>query len=695
MGILLCPPVAHAAEVRGVVRQGGSGAPVEGVLVVAGTLGAATDSAGRYAIADVPPGTYEVSVRDGSWRTLRTGTAELATDADVATLDLYVAPEGSNELVARYRARPEPGIRRVIEIDDATALPGTFGDPLRVLAAQPGLSRTPYDAGWLLIRGGDYDDPGLYLDGVRIPQIQHLGGFTSVLHPEMVQSFEFWPGVFPARFGSATSGAINVVPAEIGDHARAVAGVNLVFAHAFAEIPTRWGGVSVAARRSYLDGVLALVLGEEGSAIAPRFWDVQARAEIGPHAISLLGFSDTASTPAVNTDGVASTVDVRQQAAQIQGRFAVSEHTTLWTWLAWNQRDLEGASVPIRQGELQPGLRLERTAPLTDDGTWTVGFEGQQRLHRVVRDEAEVEVAAWVTDPYAGVQLGYPLTLWSEIRLETLLGVNEPSRRAWSPRGGFRWVLSPSVEVHAEVGQMHQPPAAELLYGEADGANLDLEQAAQIAGGVRIQTPRFAATVDAFHRTLGNLAGFEQDASLGQGAGTASGIETSARLLLDPVQINVLYQYVSTTRAEDERLPETIEPWVFDQPHRLEVRAAWRLPKDWTLSSRFRLGSGFPRSIREDGIVPASAFDVLTQQEVPLDLSDEDARLAPYHSLDLRIARTVTYRKWRLIGSFDVLNVYNRRVVEPVITGFGEAAPAYGFGLPILPIFGIEAEFFP
>ena len=37
----------------------------------------------------------------------------------------------------------------------------------------------------------------------------------------------------------------------------------------------------------------------------------------------------------------------------------------------------------------------------------------------------------------------------------------------------------------------------------------------------------------------------------------------------------------------------------------------------------------------------------------------------------------------------------HRRVVEPVITGFGEARPSYGFGLPILPVFAVEGRFWP
>lgn len=691
IGILVAAVPAHGAEIRGIVRQGGTGQPVADVTVLAGDRAATTDDEGRFRIADLPDGDVTVTVRAVAWRVLDPVLVTVMHSAP-ADVQLWVAPERGTELVGAYRAGPVPGIRRVVTVADTVGIPGTFGDPLRLIASQPGVSRTPYDAGWFLIRGGDFDDPGLFLDGVRVPLVQHLGGFTSVFHPAMVSKLEFWPGVFPARFGGATSGTVNVVPARVGRQARALGGVNLVFASAFAEVPTPWGGVAVAARRSYLDGVLALVLGTEGAQIAPRFWDAQARVELGPHAITVLGFSDTASAP---TDTSDASVDVRQQAAQIQGRFVLGDQTTLWGWVAWSRRDLAGATVPVDQWELQPGVRIEHTGTLPRAGTTTLGLEVQQHLHRIARQSESVEQLAWTADPYAGVQIGYPVTVWSELRLETLLGIDQPVRSAFSPRGGVRWEVSRRVELHAEVGQAHQRPAADLLYGAPDGVHLRLEQAAQVAGGLRLRGERAGLTVDVFHRQLGNLAQFERDGSLGQGAGSATGLETSARARFAALQLDAVYQYVTTRRSEDQRFIEDgAVPWAFDQPHRLELRAAWALPRDWTLGSRFRFSSGFPRSLTGDELYPSSAFDVLRQEEIPLDLGVGDLRLAPYHSVDVRVARTITFRRWRLIASLDVLNLYNRRVVEPVISGFGESRPSYGFGLPILPIFGIEGEFF-
>lgn len=683
---------AHAARVTGVVRQGGSGAPVGQVTIVVGDQTTVSDAGGAFEIDGVPPGPVLVELRSPDWRPLHTVRPTVVEEPMTSVL-LWVAPTRGHELVATYQVRPEPGIRRVMRLDDAVGLAGTFGDPLRLLSAQPGISRTPFDAGWLLVRGGDYDDPGLFLDGVRIPQVQHLGGFTSVLHPAMVESLQFWPGVFPSRYGAATSGVVDVVPARIGDVPRAIAGVNVVFASAFAETPLPFGGIAVAARRSYLDGVLGLVVGSEGAQIAPRFWDAQARVEIGPHAVSVLAFSDVATTPANTEEEV---VDVRQQAAQVQARLVLGEPTTLWVWLTANRRSLVGITAPIDQWEVQPGLRVEHTRELPRQGQWTLGFEGQQRLIQVARGDARRDVLAWTADPYVGAQLGYPLTLWSEVRLESLVGLQQPSRTGWSPRGGVRWALSPSVELHAEVGHLHQPAPIALLYGTTEGVHLALEQSSQVAGGVRLRTPRWGLTVEGFHRVLGHLALTEVDGSLGQGAGTATGLEMWASYRTPELTLDAVYQYTTTTRAEDERyVEETSAPWYFDQPHRLELRGALAVPRDWTLGARFRATSGFPRT-RSDGTVePTSAYDILRQAEIPLDIPFDRDRLAPYHSLDLRVAHTSTFRRWRLLASLDVLNVYHRRVVEPVISGFGENQPAYGFGLPILPVFGVEAEWFP
>ncbi len=162
------------------------------------------------------------------------------------------------------------------------------------------------------------------------------------------------------------------------------------------------------------------------------------------------------------------------------------------------------------------------------------------------------------------------------------------------------------------------------------------------------------------------------------------GFESIVGIHRESWDVTALYTFVDGTLAEEPGAVRTLSP--YDRPHRLEVVGIARLPRSLLLSGRFRATSGYPRRDEEE------AYDVLTGRMVDL---GTDARLQAYHALDLKIVRPFAFKTWRLDATLDVLNVYNRRVPEPVITGFGDTAPAIGFGLPILPIFGVAGSWWP
>ena len=61
----------------------------------------------------------------------------------------------------------------------------------------------------------------------------------------------------------------------------------------------------------------------------------------------------------------------------------------------------------------------------------------------------------------------------------------------------------------------------------------------------------------------------------------------------------MLYQY---TRSEKQEDPS--DPWLpspFETPHRIEVLAVQNLPRNWSVSLRFRASSGYPRLPDLDG----------------------------------------------------------------------------------------------
>jgi hypothetical protein len=684
------PPV----NVAGVVRARGTRDAVPHVTVAVADRSTLTEDDGSFAFRNVAPGMLHLRVVDADWH-LPPTPVELA-EGERVDVTLWVAPEGErDELVATYTPLDAVGVVRTVNVEASKGIPGTLGDPLRALAGQPGLARTPYDSGWLLVRGGDFDETGTYLDGVRTPLVYHLGGFTSVLHPEMIEEVRFYPGLFPARYGNAISGAVDLVPGAVGERPHVVGGMNSVFAHAFVEVPTKVGGFAAAARRSYLDGVLALIYEPESADIAPRFWDAQARATIGKGSIMVIGSADAIDAPAFTGEG---TLEITQDAFQAQAMVPLGSAWAFRPWFAWSRRHVEGDVTPQTVQETYPGFRLEgRTAPAAPVRA-TTGLEVQRRAFHLERGTATRDAPLWTFEPYAGARAGDVVSAWGEIRLLSVVVEGDPSqpaRAGLSPRAGMAIAPIEPLAIHASYGRLHQLPPPTILLGLPEGVYLDLEHSDQVTGGLQLAGRGAAFDADIWRRTSGPLAEFELDGSVGTAEGRAWGVDAQARIRRAGFDGSILYQYTRSEKREDPDNPWGPSP--FETPHRIELLAIQSLPRNWSVSARFRAVSGYPRLPDSEGTLqPTEAYDLLKGTLVQLDdLDPDDERLDPFHALDLRVARTFSFRTWELDVSLDVQNVYDARTVEPVITGFGESRPSYGFGLPTLPILSIEGNFWP
>lgn len=108
-----------------------------------------------------------------------------------------VAPGGS--IIA-------PDLQRLAELP---ALGGEI-DVLRSLLTLPGISSGVEGSANLTIRGGAPDQTQYVLDGNRLFNINHLGGFLSSVDPFGMKSMRVYKGGVPARFGGTLSGVVDI-----------------------------------------------------------------------------------------------------------------------------------------------------------------------------------------------------------------------------------------------------------------------------------------------------------------------------------------------------------------------------------------------------------------------------------------------------------------------------------------------------
>jgi hypothetical protein len=659
------------------------GLPLAGVAVTVADRSAETGLDGGFSFRNVAPGAWTVHAEAEGLRiadralTLAPSTA---IELDFTAFPITAIPEA----VGAYRVEA-PATVYTLDADAIAGFPGTMGDPIRALAYGPGLTRTPFDAGWLLVRGGGPGDTGVYLDGVRIPVLFHLGGLTSVLDPALIAKVELVPGAFSARHGEAVSGVAEVTsrPAAVVAHANG--GVNLAFAHAFAEVPAGHGSLAFAARRSYLDGVLALVLDPQRAAIAPRFWDAEARWASAHTGALALVMSDAIDAPTGDGDD---TVTILQQSAHAQGRVdgaIAGVDLAARPWIGLQRRTVITDARDEVERESFAGASVEAGGNVPGSaliGGWDLagGVDGEGREFDVVRDGTHR--AGWLghADPWLQIAGGDRVRFDGSVRLETLFVPGALPRAAPSPRGSLRWRIGGPWSLSAEAGRLHEQPSALFLVAFDEGDYMRLERSDFASVGARWQG---AWTVDvaAWRRWIADHAAFEHDGSFGAFDGRAWGVEGVATGEVVGTTVRFIGHAGRTVYREERG--DLWAPDRYDQPLLVQILLSRELGKGVSTSLRWRYGAGYPRSPTID-----SVFDILTQTDVPLE--GEGTRLPAYHALDLRIDKEWTFRRGYLKLYLDVQDVYGRRVPEPAINGIDDTFTTYGYGLPVLPIFGVE-----
>lgn len=681
------PPIV--AEGR-LLLSGGSSVAVAGATLELGGQEATTDAEGRFEFRGLPPGEYALTTRAAGLRT--DPVVVSVVEGSAAVIALWARPNSVGDgIVATYRkGRPEVG-RRTLSAEELRNTPGTLGDPLRAVANLPGVVRSPLEMGWMLVRGGDPRDTAVYVDGVRLPLVYHLGGFTSVLHPAFIDRVEFLPGGGGVRYGRATAGTIDLVTRGREPAAEARAGANLVFASGYANIP--WPNrdditLSASFRRSYLDAVLSPFLPEESRGAIPRFWDWQGRVDIGPDSsVSLFGFADTIDVG--DSGGGIATISVATQ--RVHGRTRVplgARELVLHPYLSVESISFELEEWTSSSERLNAGGGLRAEIP--DDGErfwgWSAGvdldaFSATLRTNQLSRVEP-----VFMPDPYAEVRIGkqQQTSAIAGLRVDTLLAGDHEARVGLSPRLMLHHAITSNARIGLEAGLYHEAPPWELLLGPPEGAVLALDESINLAANAGWGRGPISLNLDVWTRVITRTTRMEADGSLDQGDGLAVGTDLFVDLRLGRLSAMAKYGLSSSLRRDD--VEDSFVPSPYDQPHSVGLVAAYDLGRAWNLGARWRFSSGFP--VPNGGV---EAFDVLTLQTFALD--PESGRLDDFHALDLKISKRFMFRKWRLDAYLDVQNVYNRRVAEPVITGFTDVVfDGYGYGLTTLPIFGVEGQ---
>jgi len=524
-------PAPAPVTLKGLVREKGNRRPLVGAVLVSDALPntpVETDAEGRFE-ARWPSAAQRVRVTSPGHKpstfieNLRPGEAlEVVYGLEPLVINPY------ETVVRGDRERTE--VSRVTLHDaELREIPGTMGDPFRVVMLLPGVGSMVSGIAYPVVRGSQPSSTGYYLDGIRVPLLFHLFLGPAVIHPDFIDTIDFYPGTPPPKYGRLMGGAIDgrlTRPKDDRVHGSAYA--DLINAGLFVEYPFKSTGtnVSIAGRYSYTPWIIALAAnafqdppppGRKNDKIVLDFWDYQARVEqeLGDGRLRLFAFgsSDTFGTRAQDALG-----------------------TTALQTILFHRLDLRDRR-PVGPGELETGVtwgfdRLSVVSETTgdetgfhiDQGTLAVRAAYEARLSErlflrsgadIDRKVADVSLST-VEDPFDGggstevsfnaLAVGVFAGAWGELlwqpddrwmvvpglRVDNYHLTGGINHVAIEPRLTARYKLREDLTLKAGAGLFHQAPTTLISIPVVDIAGLDqgLQEALQFSVGAEWKAPR-------------------------------------------------------------------------------------------------------------------------------------------------------------------------------------------------------------
>jgi len=729
-------------RLSGKILERASRKPVAGALVEVAALGAksVTDLDGKFALP-LPAGHMRVQVKAAGYEPYITFEDLTATERTDATYYLMPKQYGLYESVVKGQREKKEVSRHTLEREELEKVPGSLGDPIRVIQDLPGVARAPFLSGALIVRGSAPTDTGSYLDGVAIPLLFHFFGGPSVVNPEFLDRIDFYPGGFGPEYGRAIGGIVDVqTRAPKPNEWHGSAKIDLIDTGVYLTAPITDGlSVSVAARRSYLDAILGIVLGASDTSVrvAPVYYDYQLRVDWAPpssphNKYKLFVFGSDDALTLVDPGGLPGGAD-----------FAVNDHQAFqrilasWRWhdgkstvttspyFGLDQFSVGVGRLQVDSGDVVGGWREKLELDLTKLLTLRAGLDFElyrstytARIPAVPLDYRPFpgEAPEAPDQQYSGLinELDYGFWTEAELRLPGRIKVFPGLRFDYFRLHGYsRFAVDPRLILRKDFGSEARPwtlKAAAGLYHESPGAqSLDplfgnpdepLQAAFQSSLGMEHKfTESINLDVTGFFNRRFDLAVPSNDI-VEQPDGTPKRLLIAPDGLGKAYGVEVLFRHeitrhffgwVAYTLSWSEERDDPTKGYTaaaFDERHILTLIAQYKFGNGIELGGRYRLASGIP-----DTPIVDSTFDADTQGYHPVRGPAGSIRQPLFSQLDLRVDKVWLFDTWTLGLYLDVQNVLNETNQEGVIYDYRYRTTETVPGIPILPTLGLKGSF--
>ena len=694
-------------------------------------LYAITLSEGMFTLVLPEPGIYHLSAMGLGYAKPEPVTVQTGSGAPLRIV-LKAEAQVLPEVVIKEDRDPVRVGKISLEGRQMEAVAGTQGDPLKGLQSMPGVAVGNDASSNPAIRGSAPRDNLYYLDFMPVAYMFHFGGLTSILPADMVDDFNLYLAAFGPQFGDAMGGVIDTVQRNPRtDRVGVKLNLGMYESDVLIEGPTVEGqSFFLSGRRSYIDFLMNKVrdkISNDQVEIRefPAFYDYQFKYlvdldERNQIAFHLMGANDwmkiiipPTSDAAINDPGIGGNLESDQLfdnqgitwRTRLEGgganRFALGHlHTgTGFVIGGGDYLDIQANDYFIRdEATLHPGKGHELlVGGLVSRWSNTVNFNiGAPPGGDFVAG------SLYGTAPKAQRSLDLTGNAWNlylrdrwqaSPRTALIVGVRAATdsyinQVLTEPRLGAEYRLTPSTVLTAGWGYYHQIPQGHEIVDGLGNPNLNYQRAEHRVIGLEQDFGNgWTSKLEGYEKLLRDLP--VPDATLNYVNGGSGRIRGMDWLLKrDGAEWN---GWLSLTRATSQRTnAATGESFKFsyDQPWIATLVGTWKIDEQWTLGAKWRYHAGSPITP-----VVGTTTDPGTGQVLPVYGPIGSEILPDYHRLDLRLDRDIAHSTYNIKWYLEILNLYNRKNIGGYRYTAGYASREPSYELPILPSFGIQAEF--
>lgn len=656
----------------------------------------------------------------------------------------------SEEIYVRARRiRRQPALITV-RPEEARRVPGTQGDALKVVQNLPGVGRPQLGSGQLVVWGAAPKDTRIFVDGLEIPALYHLGGVRSVLSTDLVQSIDLLPGGYGADYGRGLGGIVRTTTKKL-EHEEwgGFLAADFLDASGLIKIPiTPKFRAAVAGRFGWLDRVVD-ALDDDFSEIfvVPKYSDYQAKATLDlreNEALSflLLGAHDRLERAVLARDpkerkSESESLDFQRYSLAYERSFDDGTSVLVTPGITYERtrKNALYAGIPA-QLEVEAwrwAVRAEYRAPLENWIKLSLGADAEGASHLVFRtgslnvparegdlyvfgrppgddvaaDDYRVELAG--VAPFAVAELEFgPLKLSPGLRLDVFAVDGERALPAnttqlelgyfrthfvFEPRIAFELQIFEPLSLRGAAGIYHQAPESEELSAVFGSPALGLARAHHATLGALVSLAAgVSAELTTYYEALDELVSRATNTTPQLARALVQrgeGTNIGAQVLLRKRFAAGLSGWLSYTLSRSERRDAPDLPvrlFDYDQTHVLSAVAGYEF-ESWNFGARVRWSSGFPRTPVESAFV-----DLRRDRFQPIFGEHNSTRIPAFFQADLRIERSFDFHPAKASIYLDLQNITFQKNVEELTYSADYQERGSITGLPFLGVLGARVE---